>query len=499
MSVWLALVFPALPLQRAERALHTPGPLAIVDGPPQRLRVVFCNAAASAAGIAPGSKLAAAQALARDLIVLPRQPHTERDTLAELAGWAYQFGAQVVVRPTGVLLETGASRRLFGGLPALHRRIRRSLAVLGYRAALAYAPVPRAAWWLAQGRAQGLAVADVTVAAALRAAVEPLPFAVCEWDAAAIDTLHALGLHSLGDLLRLPRAAVTRRLGEALLADLDRALGALPDPQPLFAPPESFGSSIELPADLTEASQLLFPAHRLLRLAEGFLRGRDVGATDFAFSTHHGLRHARPVAPTVFSLRLAAPERSAARLARLLTERLMRVRLPQPATALTLRIDRLLPFTASTAQLLPGAAAQTHTDWLQLAETLLARLGGGRVFRLQAVQAHLPEQAWRAVPLALQATDAVPTRATPQRPLLILPAPQPLLSAADDEPPHCNGPLTLIAGPERIESGWWQRAQAPCVDPRRDYFVARNPRGQTLWVYRELSAPRGWFLHGLFA
>jgi protein ImuB len=497
MSLWLALVFPALPLQRAERTLPKPTPLALVDGPPQRLQVVFCNDAAGQAGVAPGLKLAAAQALAHDLIALPRPPQAERDTLAELAGWAYQFSAQVVVRPTGLMLEVGASARLFGGRAALHRRIRRSLTVLGYRAALAYAPVPRAAWWLALARTQGLAVPDVTEATALRAALEPLPFAVCEWEPAVLDTLHALGLHRLGDLLRLPRAALAQRLGSALLADLDRALGALPEPQTLFIPPESFASTIELPADLTEAAQLLFPAHRLLRLAEGFLRGRGAGATEFAFSAQHGLRRARPVAPTAFSLRLAAPERSAARLARLLAERLARVRLPQPATALTLAIDRLLPFAAGTGHLLPGAAAQTQADWLQLAETLLARLGGRRVFRLQAVPAHLPEQAWRAVPMTLHITDAVPACATPQRPLLILPAPQPL--PADADAPHCDGPLTLVAGPERIESGWWQRPQAPYADLRRDYFVARTPRGQTLWVYRELLAPRGWFLHGLFA
>ena len=61
----------------------------------------------------------------------------------------------------------------------------------------------------------------------------------------------------------------------------------------------------------------------------------------------------------------------------------------------------------------------------------------------------------------------------------------------------------LIAGPERIEAGWWdlgspahgQKSRAV----HRDYFVARNGRGQLLWVFRELAAPRGWFLHGLFA
>nr|MCU0952648.1 DNA polymerase Y family protein [Burkholderiaceae bacterium] len=81
--------------------------------------------------------------------------------------------------------------------------------------------------------------------------------------------------------------------------------------------------------------------------------------------------------------------------------------------------------------------------------------------------------------------------------------PQPLPTAAGsgDAPPAYDGPLTLIAGPERIEAGWWDlgRAGHPSGAVHRDYFVARNPRGQVLWVFRDLAAPRGWFLHGFFA
>jgi protein ImuB len=502
MALWLALVLPALPLQLAARALAKPAPLAVVEGPAQRPVVAFCNDTARVAGIAPGLKLAAAQTLAADLIAVTRKPEVEADALATLAGWAYQYSAQVVVRAvgchSGLLLESGASERLFGGRAALNRRIARGLALLGYRAALACAPTPRAAWWLALARAQGLAVADVSHPADLRAALEPLPFALTEWTPQTIDTLHTLGLRTLGEVLRLPRAALARRLGTTLLADLDRALGLRPDPQPLCAPPERFASEIELPADLTEAAQLLFPAHRLLRLAEGFLRGRDAGATEFAFAAKHSTRRAQPLAPTPFALRLAAPERNAARLARLLAERLARVRLPQPAVALTLAIERLQPFAAHNASLLPSApTAQADTNWLQLAEALHARFGSERVFQLQAVDDHRPEHAWRAVPLALAPAAPRPAPATPQRPLLILPAPRPL--AAADEAPHCDGPLTLVAGPERIETGWWDHGTSPRRAVARDYFVARNPRGQTLWVYRDLVAPRGWFLHGLFA
>jgi hypothetical protein len=34
--------------------------------------------------------------------------------------------------------------------------------------------------------------------------------------------------------------------------------------------------------------------------------------------------------------------------------------------------------------------------------------------------------------------------------------------------------------PERIESGWWDG-----TDVRGDYFVAENPLGETVWIYRD--------------
>ena len=55
----------------------------------------------------------------------------------------------------------------------------------------------------------------------------------------------------------------------------------------------------------------------------------------------------------------------------------------------------------------------------------------------------------------------------------------------------------LRDGPERIESGWWDGA-----DVRRDYFIAENPRGEIVWIYRDhrYGIDDGeWFLHGLFA
>lgn len=523
MALWFALGLPALPLQMMARALPYEAPLAITEGPPERAWIAFCNASARAAGITPAMKLAAAQALAHSLVAMPRHPDREREALQELATWAYQFSAHVTIRTgscsSGVVLESGASERLFNGREALHRRIRHGLAELGYRACFGQAPTPQAAWLIGTARAMGLAAVDAPADGVPPASIPPLlckalaalPVNVLEWDAETTRTLESLGLCTIGHLLDAPRDAFGRRFGPERLEQLDRLTGLRPDPQPSFAPPQKFFARLELPADVTQADQLMFPARRLLSCLEGFLHARHAGAVELIFTARPSARSTRAPAPTGIVLALASPQRSAERLARLLTERLARVNLVEPAIELSLTVERMAPLQDLNASLLPPSREHVRDglDWLQLAETLHARLGSERVFQLQIVNDHRPEYAMRIVPLA-----ATPDRASAapepepepgQRPLLILAAPQALRcpGAARSDPPHdpppqYGGPLALLAGPERIEAGWWDCGDPDRAAVHRDYFVARNPRGQTLWIYRELQQPRRWFLQGFF-
>jgi len=78
-----------------------------------------------------------------------------------------------------------------------------------------------------------------------------------------------------------------------------------------------------------------------------------------------------------------------------------------------------------------------------------------------------------------------------RRPLWLLHTPRELDSQRGR--PRNGGALQLLAGPERIESGWWDGA-----DVRRDYYVASDSRGARLWVYRQCTGARKWFLHGIF-
>jgi protein ImuB len=60
-------------------------------------------------------------------------------------------------------------------------------------------------------------------------------------------------------------------------------------------------------------------------------------------------------------------------------------------------------------------------------------------------------------------------------------------------------PLRLLAGPERIEAGWWDGPAAA-----RDYFIAGTPAGVLVWIYRhrlpqaQAEAASGWVLQGWF-
>jgi protein ImuB len=58
--------------------------------------------------------------------------------------------------------------------------------------------------------------------------------------------------------------------------------------------------------------------------------------------------------------------------------------------------------------------------------------------------------------------------------------------------PAWHGILSLLHGPERIESGWWDGG-----DVRRDYYRASNRRGAMLWVYQDLRS-QAWYLQGVF-
>ncbi|HVJ12384.1 MAG TPA: DNA polymerase Y family protein [Burkholderiales bacterium] len=379
-------------------------------------------------------------------------PSLPPEALAPIAAWACQFTPRVSLEPPQeLLLEVEGSLRLFGGFDLLRQKLAAGLEALGYPFALATAPTARAALWRARGGG---------------AAFGSLPIEVTRFDTG---FLASIGIATVGELIQLPRDGLALRCEPRVLAELDQALGAAPEPRAFFVPQPCFRAALELPAAVAHAEGLLFGARRLLVQLEGLLAARQEGTRSFTLVLDGA---------TKLEIGLASPARDAERFAQLLRERLAKLVLSQPVEAIRLEADGFVALAGRSAGMFGDSAAEAE-DWARLVERLRARLGHDAVCGLAPQPDHRPEHAWRRIEPG--EWDPREFRVPGPRPLWLL----------EKQKKLREGEFTPLAGPERIESGWWDGD-----DAKRDYFVARLPNAALAWVYREAGE---WYLHGLFA
>jgi protein ImuB len=492
-ELWVAAHLPQLALLALRRPDDT-RPLVVVDSDDHHQRLVDADARAQAAGIRPGMTLGAALAAAPDIEPRARDVLRERELMQRLAALAATFTPQVSIEPPdGLLLEIKPSLMLFGGLRELCRRLRDAcradalLTQIGAAPHFTLAPTALAALVAARAGARCF----ITDPGVLPARLKPLPLAVLRWPAEHVTRLAAMGVCTLGELMRLPRAGFARRFGPELLADLDRLLGKRADPRARLTPRERYRGARDLDHEIEDHERILQVLEPLLAELEQFLRVRQRGITALQCRFHH-----YRAAPTHCTLRLAASEASADRFTRLLRERLATLTLPEPVRRCELRAGALRPLSLDSRSLWsPGEHGHASTGEMpSLVEHLRARLGPQALYGIRHVAEHRPERAWCVAEPAIDASAAATTTAPASavtRPAWLLAAPQPL-EASRGRPRH-HGALQLLRGPERIESGWWD-----CNDVQRDYYVAKNSAGALLWIYRECRGERQWFLHGIF-
>lgn len=519
--LWLCLSFPELPAS----ALDLPGAAIADQHGSQRWLIT------SSAGSAAGTPVAAALAIDPDLEIHARKPDAEREALVRLAHWLYHYGSPVVSeqidlqepgrRPRARLwVEAGASLKLFGGLRALAANLRAELQLLGHRAQLAVAPTRAGAALLAEaGAAQGCAsVAGAGGAGAtahsapygrsracfdldaLREKLSRLPIAALPWPSTILDALRGVGLRKLGELFGLPRESLARRFGEERLLDLDRLRGLQAEPFDAIAPPPRYARRFELSGDVETVEPLLFPLKRMCAELAAYLRARDSGAIAITLVCTHPFDE-----KTHLDFRFLAPTRDAARMFAALNERLLRDPPQQAVREITLEADQFATPQALQADLFDPLGGRT-LDWQQALERLQARFGHHALWTPACVADHRPEHAF-----ARSAPGATSTAPPAQRPIWLLREPQPIAPVAACRGPACGdaasrsgasgenisdhkvspGPPQIDSDCERIESGWWDGA-----DATRDYYRVERSGGHA-WVFQDRKSGM-WFLHGWF-
>lgn len=452
---------------------------------------------ASMAGIRPGMRRGGVLMLAPDARIHERTAAREDTALQAVAMALLQYTPQVTLaEESTLLLDIGASLRLFDGIRSLCRRVRADLRDLGFTGKLSCAPTARSAWMLARAGGGRVLKQQSSERVLYRLPVMVLPAArpFASW-------FEGIGCDTIGDLRRLPRPGLQRRCGRVLLDLLDCAFGSLPEVFEWIEAPPKFEAKMEFFDRIENADLLLAGAQRLVLQLIGWLCAMQLAVKGITLKLEHERgRVAR--ASTEVEILLAEPVWHSDHIVRLLKERLGKLVLDAPVIGLVLQTIQLQPMEPPTESLFPEPGG-TEEDQVRMIELLVARLGEDKVLQVKPVADYRPEVANTWVPIQEKVREAVITDQLPPnlnsilRPTWLLVKPIPLL--VRNHRPFYGSPLRMVSGPERVEAGWWGGGTAA-----RDYWVAEGEEHALYWIYRERGAgtsedsePR-WFLHGLF-
>jgi len=463
--------------------------------------------------------------------------------LQRLCLHAQRFTSFVSIElPNALLLEIKGSLKLFGPLERLHADIDDCWRRLELPAHSATAPSTLAALWLARGGDRSAAHRDagcpivIEDLGMLPGHLAKLPIACTAWDLERLQTLRAMGVTCMSELLRLPRAGLARRLGPGAVQDLDIALARQFAPRRAFVPRERFRARCDFETEIENVAYLEKALEPLIARCAQFLRERQAGVQVLRLKLRH-----RAGPATRVHLGLASITSERRRLTDVIAQKLGRLELDAPVRGMELVSGSLQPLSAGSLDVFAGltgtgAGGRDSVPQCQLVERLRARLGEEAVYGVASIPEHRPEAAWRRVhELSLTSVRRMGEKMADgtggddmPRPVWLLDAP---LAISPPDMQECDrSGLVLEQGPERIESGWWDGRGVA-----RDYYIARQCegrmpklgprqcegrmpkptpagapegrgpgmgprqiRGARLWVFQERQSKR-WYLHGVFA
>jgi protein ImuB len=486
-AVWLAIHLRGWQLHAAlvalddkERGRLNSKPLAVVEGD-RRTTLVACNALAHARGVRPGHSLNASIALCAETQFLSRNLESETSLLEVVATHCERYTPMVSIEPPNeLLLEVRGSIKLFGGISALMDKIHVDLCSLGLTPQIAMAPTPQSGLWLSRVATKPIVIKPPE----LVSTIARLPVSYLRWPADIELRLARFGVLTVGDLLRLHRAGLSRRIGHERLEELDCAIGRHRQVRGGHQSRESYRDRVLLDFEIETTGLLSTIIEKRFARLNRYLAKRTLATDRVHIELEHRDREATPVV-----IGLAWPTSDTSYLTKLMHEYLEKVALPAPVTEIVIRVDRLVPHSSRSQelfgrQLLNSAATSTEAQ-ARLLEQLNSRFGADIVQQIALQADYRPEHANALEPASISSAPRPPQipDSLAARPLWLLSVPKAL---------HRER-WNRVSGPEAIEAGWWDGSAV-----FREYFRVKSARGAVAWVFRDGQKPRGRFVHGLF-
>ena len=421
-----------------------------------------------------------------------------------------------------LLCDISGVSHLYDGEAGLLKTARDLLSGMGLVARMSIASNVGAAWAMAH---YAKPIETIVTKAQTQTAVSRLSIKALRISPQTAGTLERLGVHSVAQLLSLPRSGLATRLGRPLIQRIEQLLGEIDEPC----------NTHRVIADHTQSMELEYPTTDQRILADRIGRLTDKIRDGLAASHRGALRMTCYLTlsdhpPLILEIGMFAPTADREQLVGLLVGRLESCRLKSSVKQITLSVtlsDRLQtaqPSLFSSGSVADSSSLANHSSLPRLINSLSGRLGRDAVLQVLPSDDPLPEKAFRLSPLTGQqkhqrkrsrpstsknssrhlrgysVPSIHPSREDAlRRPLTLLPSPLPLTaigtlpltatdSASSSSLPagfQLGGRLHRVVrfwGPERIETGWWN---GPSI--RRDYYRVEMDSGGWWWVYRLLG------------
>jgi len=461
--------FPVAAILRAEPDLRSQA-VVVLEGKPPLQTVLSGNEEARCAGILPGMTKLQVEGCAR---IALRECSALQESAAHqaLLDCAQFFSPRVQdVAPDTFLLDLSGLDKLFGPLPKLAREISRRASQMGLEINLAVAFTLEAALIAAHGFSGVTVVPEGKEPEALGG----LPVAVLfagepdSDDAEEIlETFSRWGIRKLRDLIALPAAALSQRLGQRGLELQRKACGRGGRTLVPSDPPLLFEEAVELDSPLVLLEPLAFLLDRMLDQLCARLQGRALAAQELSLEL--ALENGRSENQTANRFRrtihLPVPLADATIFLKLLQLDLQAHPPGAPVTKIILRIEPTKPRPAQNGLFLP-ASPEPEKLGLTLAR-IAGVVGEDRAGSAQLLDTHRPQafEMRRFIPFTPKNEDSP----TPKNLVTALRIFRPPIAVAvryhEGRPSYIGskkqsqiaGEVLWAAGPWRSSGDWWEQ------------------------------------------
>ncbi|MGZ3653974.1 MAG: hypothetical protein ACXVCS_00385 [Bdellovibrionota bacterium] len=405
-----------------------------------------------------------------------------------LAEACLAFSPQVALGTDAAFVEIEGSRQLFGEEECI-RRLKDMLELLDLKAKIAVASSVPAALAFARYGVTEVDRLPVAALADFLAPFAPQPFPELE-------VFHKLGVATIGDFKKIPRAQIPSRFGKQGLLAYERLLDAGRVAWPRWAPAERLEERVDF--DCAAQIHSFEPVLFLLKSAfqRIFLRlyARRLKLAGFRVTFHLNKFTAGAERVTEIALPLPQSELKSVVLltAECLSKELENRPLEDSLEGVSVLVTDTAPFHEAQRDFF-SKREEENLAWASLVGRLEERLGPQKAFLATPSPRLLPEASWGKT---LDETERGTLVTVPLRPLRLLEPPlrlqrlgQELVSA------QRRWRFTGFHGPEKLRGEWWLGGF------EREYFHVETAEGETLWVFTapiSPGGPRGLWLHGLF-